>query len=59
MLEGLRGAIGKSRKIRIDVNQAWTIPQAARMLRHWHDRFLVHGLSLRAGVGQLIHREAY
>ncbi len=39
MLEALRGAIGKSRKIRIDVNQAWTIPQAARMLRHWHDRF--------------------
>ena len=31
MLEALRGAIGKRGKIRIDVNQAWSIPQAARL----------------------------
>ena len=28
--------IGRSGKIRIDVNQAWTIPQAVRLLTRWH-----------------------
>ena len=39
MLEALRGAIGPEGKIRIDVNQAWTIPQAVRLLKRWHERF--------------------
>jgi glucarate dehydratase len=39
MLEALRGAIGPEGKIRIDVNQAWNIPQAARILKRWHGRY--------------------
>ena len=39
MLEALRGSIGPQGKIRIDVNQAWNIPQAARLLNRWHARF--------------------
>jgi L-alanine-DL-glutamate epimerase-like enolase superfamily enzyme len=39
MLEALRDTIGPERKIRIDVNQAWTMPQAIRLLRRWHAKF--------------------
>jgi len=39
MLEALRGAIGPQGKLRIDVNQAWTIPQATRLLKRWHQRY--------------------
>jgi L-Ala-D/L-Glu epimerase len=39
MLEALRGAIGPERKIRIDANMAWTIPQAVRLLKRWHAKF--------------------
>jgi L-alanine-DL-glutamate epimerase-like enolase superfamily enzyme len=39
MLEALRQTIGPAGKIRIDVNQAWTLPQAVRLLRRWHARF--------------------
>jgi glucarate dehydratase len=39
MLEALRGAIGPDGKIRIDVNQAWTKPQAVRILKRWHARY--------------------
>ncbi|MBL8894874.1 MAG: mandelate racemase/muconate lactonizing enzyme family protein [Rhizobiales bacterium] len=39
MLEALRGAIGPEGKIRIDVNQAWSIPQAARLLARWHKKY--------------------
>ena len=40
MLEALaRRASDREGKIRIDVNQAWTIPQAARLLKRWHHRF--------------------
>ncbi len=39
MLEALRDAIGPSGKIRIDVNQAWSMPQAVRLLTRWHERF--------------------
>jgi L-alanine-DL-glutamate epimerase-like enolase superfamily enzyme len=39
MLEALRQGIGREGKIRIDVNQAWTIPQAARLLNDWHKKF--------------------
>jgi L-Ala-D/L-Glu epimerase len=39
MLEALRGAIGPEGKIRIDVNQAWNMPQAVRLLNRWHRRF--------------------
>ena len=52
MLEALRGAIGPEGRIRIDVNQAWSIPQAARLLAVYHRRLrsnLVHALRPRLG----------
>lgn len=39
MLAALRHAIGPERKIRIDVNQAWTIPQAVALLDRWQARY--------------------
>ena len=39
MLEALRGEIGPTAKIRIDANQAWSLPQAVRLLRAWNDRY--------------------
>lgn len=39
MLEALRGAIGPEGRIRIDVNQAWSIPQAARLLTRWNEKY--------------------
>jgi glucarate dehydratase len=39
MLEALRSGIGGEGKIRIDVNQAWTRPQAVRILKRWHERY--------------------
>lgn len=39
MLEALRSAIGPDGGIRIDVNQAWTKPQAMRLLKRWHERY--------------------
>jgi L-Ala-D/L-Glu epimerase len=39
MIEALRGGIGPAGKIRIDVNQAWTKPQAVRLLNLWHERY--------------------
>lgn len=41
MLEALRDAIGPSGLIRIDVNQAWSLPQAVRLLKRWHARFVL------------------
>lgn len=39
MLAALRAAIGGERKIRVDANQAWNIPQAVRLLTQWNDAF--------------------
>jgi len=39
MLEALRDGIGAAGKIRIDVNQAWSMPQAVRLLERWHAKF--------------------
>jgi len=39
MLEALRDGIGRDGKIRIDVNQAWDLPTAVRLLKRWHARF--------------------
>jgi L-alanine-DL-glutamate epimerase-like enolase superfamily enzyme len=41
MLEALRSAIGPEGRIRIDVNQAWTMPQAVRLLERWHERYVL------------------
>ena len=37
MLAALRRAIGPERKIRVDANQAWNVPQAVRVLTRWND----------------------
>jgi L-alanine-DL-glutamate epimerase-like enolase superfamily enzyme len=39
MLAALRTAIGRDRKIRIDANQAWNVPQATRLLTRWDAEF--------------------
>ncbi|MFO1351573.1 MAG: mandelate racemase/muconate lactonizing enzyme family protein [Gammaproteobacteria bacterium] len=39
LLEVIRYSIGAERKIRIDANQAWTVPQAAKILNEWHSAF--------------------
>ncbi|HLJ12189.1 MAG TPA: mandelate racemase/muconate lactonizing enzyme family protein, partial [Planctomycetaceae bacterium] len=39
MLDALREAIGPSCKIRVDANQAWNVPQAARLLNRWDAAF--------------------
>ncbi|MEZ5857503.1 MAG: mandelate racemase/muconate lactonizing enzyme family protein [Geminicoccaceae bacterium] len=35
MLQALRDAIGPEGRIRIDANQSWTLPEAARLLARW------------------------
>ena len=30
---------GRRRRIRIDANEAWSVPEAVRLLERWHDRF--------------------
>ena len=39
MLEALRDGIGPDGRIRIDINQSWTGPEAVRLLTRWHERF--------------------
>jgi glucarate dehydratase len=39
MLAALRSAIGPDRKIRVDANQAWNLPQATRLLKRWDADF--------------------
>jgi glucarate dehydratase len=38
-LETVRGVIGPGRKIRIDCNQAWSVPTAIRLINRWHQAF--------------------
>jgi len=38
-LETVRGIIGPARKIRIDCNQAWSVPTAIRLINRWHRAF--------------------
>lgn len=39
MLETVRQVIGPEGKIRIDANEAWSVPEAIRHLTRWHERF--------------------
>jgi glucarate dehydratase len=41
MLAALRMAIGPDRKIRVDANQAWNVPQATRLLSRWNADFCI------------------
>lgn len=37
MLLAIREAIGPDRKIRIDANEAWSLPEATRLIERWHE----------------------
>jgi L-alanine-DL-glutamate epimerase-like enolase superfamily enzyme len=39
LLSVVRERIGPTRKLRIDVNQAWSLPEARDILPRWHERF--------------------
>ncbi|MFO1049140.1 MAG: mandelate racemase/muconate lactonizing enzyme family protein [Geminicoccaceae bacterium] len=39
MLEAVRAAVGGEARIRIDANEAWSVPEAVRLLNRWHERF--------------------
>ncbi|MGH6934512.1 MAG: mandelate racemase/muconate lactonizing enzyme family protein [Dongiaceae bacterium] len=41
MLEALRDGIGPEGRIRIDTNQAWSMPDAIRILKRWHARYTI------------------
>jgi L-alanine-DL-glutamate epimerase-like enolase superfamily enzyme len=41
MLEALRDGIGPEGRIRIDTNQAWSMPDAIRILKRWHARYVI------------------
>jgi L-alanine-DL-glutamate epimerase-like enolase superfamily enzyme len=39
MLEAIRATIGPSARLRIDANEAWSVPEAVRLLTRWNHRF--------------------
>lgn len=39
MIDTLRQSIGPQRKIRIDSNESWSLPEAVRNLEAWHARY--------------------
>jgi glucarate dehydratase len=39
MLEAIRATAGPDAKIRIDANEAWSVPQAVNLLNRWHGKF--------------------
>lgn len=41
MLEAVRATVGVAGRIRIDANEAWSVPEAAGLLSRWHDRFAI------------------
>lgn len=38
-LEIIRSTLGPDARLRIDPNQAWSVPQAVRLINRWHERF--------------------
>ena len=41
MLAAIRETIGPDRKLRIDANQAWKVPEAVQLLTAWHRDFCI------------------
>lgn len=39
MLEAIRATVGSAPRIRIDANEAWSVPEAARLLGRWNEMF--------------------
>lgn len=39
MLAAVRDAAGPEAKLRVDANEAWSVPEAVRLIARWHHRF--------------------
>ena len=41
MIETIRSTIGPQCKLRIDANQAWSVPEAVRIINSWHAKYRI------------------
>ncbi|SVB92206.1 uncharacterized protein METZ01_LOCUS245060, partial [marine metagenome] len=41
MVKVVREAIGPSKKIRLDTNMSWNIPQAKKLINKWHEKYTI------------------
>ena len=41
MIKTVRNIIGSNRKIRLDTNMSWNIPQAKRLINKWHEKYTI------------------
>ena len=41
MVKVVREAIGPSKKIRLDTNMSWNIPQAKKLINKWHEKYSI------------------
>ena len=41
MIKTVRNTIGPDRKIRLDTNMSWNIPQAKRLINQWHEKYTI------------------
>jgi len=41
MVKVVRETIGPSKKIRLDTNMSWNIPQAKKLINKWHDKYSI------------------
>ena len=57
LLEIIRDRIGKDRFLRVDANQAWTVPEAVKTIERWH-RLLRSGFRRGAGTGRADRSDA-
>ncbi len=39
MIRQVRSIISPEKKILLDLNMAWNIPQAKRLLKQWHEKY--------------------
>jgi len=39
MIKTVRNTIGPDRRIRLDTNMSWNIPQAKRLINQWHEKY--------------------
>ncbi len=41
MIKTVTNIIGSNRKIRLDTNMSWNIPQAKRLINKWHEKYTI------------------
>ena len=41
MVKAVRETIGPSKKIRLDTNMSWNIPQAKKLINKWHEKYSI------------------